>query len=315
MLPLAALFYCLSAIRRWAYRSGILPVVQLPLPVVVVGNISVGGVGKTPLVIYLVQQLRARGHSPGVVSRGYGGDGKPALVGAAADPARVGDEPVLIQRRCGCPVVVGRDRIAAARTLLAAWPDTTVIISDDGLQHYRLSRQVELAVVDQRGMMNGWLLPAGPLRETPSRLTKVDAVVGNGTTSAPLQDLAVPFFCMQPRPGEFYALGEPTRRPASADFQGQRVHAVAGIGSPQRFFDQLAAMGISAQAHAFPDHHAYVADELSFDGTCILTTEKDAVKLLHLNLPLPVWVLPIDVEIAPDLAEFVVEKLHGFPPA
>ena len=319
LLPLAAVFFCLSAIRRWTYSSGLLRVASLPVPVVIVGNISVGGVGKTPLVIHLLEQLKARGYQPGVISRGYGGSGQGGEVLLDANPAEVGDEPLLIRRRADCPVVVGIDRVKAAQTLLAIAPQTTVIVSDDGLQHYALPRQIAIAVLDERGLMNGWLLPAGPLRETARRLRHVDAIVGNGLSSPPLACGDVAFFRMEVRAHEFYALSDMQRRVTSTNWQNKVVHAVAGIGAPERFFRQLEKLGISASCHPFPDHHNYTAAELDFDGDAILTTEKDAVKLAGLKLNLPVWVLPITAMLEPNLADFIVAKLmeknRGFPPA
>ena len=319
LLPLAAVFFCLSAIRRRAYSSGLLRVASLPVPVVIVGNISVGGVGKTPLVIHMVEQLKARGYQPGVITRGYGGSGRGGEVLPDADPAEVGDEPLLIRRRADCPVVVNIDRVKAAQHLLAIAPQTTVIVSDDGLQHYALPRQIEIAVLDERGLMNGWLLPAGPLRETARRLRQVDAIVGNGLSSPPLACGDVAFFRMEVHAQEFYALSDMQRRVTSTNWQNKVVHAVAGIGTPERFFRQLENLGISASPHAFPDHHNYTAAELDFDGEAILTTEKDAVKLAGLKLNLPVWVLPITATLAPNLADFIVAKLmeknRGFPPA
>ena len=291
----------------------------LPVPVVIVGNIASGGVGKTPLVIHLVQQLRNRGHQPGVISRGYGGQGRGGAVSDDADPNLFGDEPLLIRRRTACPVVVNRDRVAAARQLLALAPDTTVIISDDGMQHYALPRQLEIAVVDTRGFMNGWLIPAGPMRETRDRLLHVDALVGNSIGPETFSCCAVPFFQMSIRAVDFYALGDVQRRVTSTNWQGKKIHAVAGIGVPERFFQQLKTLGIVSTDHSFPDHHDYCAADLDFDGDAILTTEKDAVKLLCLVVRLPVWVLPIDAVLAPDLASFIVKKLveknRGFPSA
>ena len=319
LLPLAAVFFCLTSIRRWAYSTGIFRVAKLLVPVVVVGNITVGGVGKTPLVIHLVEQLKARGHQPGVISRGYGGAGQGGEVHADSDAAQVGDEPLLIRRRANCPVVVGTDRVKAARKLLEIAPLTTLIISDDGLQHYFLPRVFEIVVIDERGLMNGWLIPAGPLRETTQRLQKVDAIVGNGLSAPPCDCDAVPFFQMTMNAAEFYAINDAGRRVTSANWRDKKVHAIAGIGAPERFFNQLKKLGIESINHAFPDHHRYTAEELDFDGDAILTTEKDAVKLAHLKINLPVWILPIDAALAPSLADFIVEKImeknRGFPPA
>ena len=355
LLPLVAVFFCLSTIRRWAYLVGMLRTANLPVPVVIVGNLTVGGVGKTPLLISLVEQLKQRGYQPGVIARGYGGSRQGGEVPVAGDPEQFGDEPVLIRLRTGCPVVVGRDRVGAARQLLQIAPETNVIISDDGLQHYALPRQVEIVVIDDRGFMNGWLMPAGPMRETAARVLSVDAIVGNGVSVPPCEIAEVPFFQMTMKAGEFYALEDIGRRvtstnlraalslspsvplpqgaregigasgagsngrATSTNWQALKLHAVAGIGSPNRFFKQLTQSGIVATSHPFPDHHAYTAEELDFDGDAILTTEKDAVKLRRLTLRLPVWVMPIDACVQPNLADFVVKKLveknRGFSPA
>ncbi|MBK7686197.1 MAG: tetraacyldisaccharide 4'-kinase [Rhodocyclaceae bacterium] len=319
LLPLVAVFFCLASIRCWAYSAGIFRIATLLVPVVVVGNITVGGVGKTPLVIHLVEQLKARGHHPGVISRGYGGVGQGGEVHADDNAAQVGDEPLLIRRRANCPVVVGADRVQAARRLLEIAPLTTLIISDDGLQHYALPRTLEVMVVDERGFMNGWLLPAGPLRETARRLQEVDAIVGNGVSVPPCDCAAVPFFQMTMNAGDFYAIDDARRRVTSTNWHDKEVHAVAGIGAPERFFNQLRSLGIEAVNHAFPDHHRYTAEDIDFDGDAILTTEKDAVKLAHLKVNLPVWILPIDAVLAPSLADYIVAKLmeknRGFPPS
>ncbi|MBK9520133.1 MAG: tetraacyldisaccharide 4'-kinase [Rhodocyclaceae bacterium] len=317
LLPLAAVFFCLTAVRRKAYSSGLLRVASLPVPVVVVGNINSGGTGKTPLVINLVDHLKRHGHKPGVISRGYGGRGQGGVVLDGADPTMFGDEPLLIRARTSCPVVVNRNRVEAAKLLLQHAPETTVIISDDGMQHYALPRQIEIAVVNAHGFMNGWLLPAGPMRESMSRLRNVDAVVGNGINASELGSSAVPFFQMNIRAGNFFALHDRQRRVTSTNWHGKKVHAVAGIGHPERFFQHLKALDIVSTDHAFPDHHDYRAEELDFYGDAILTTEKDAVKLARLSLGLPVWVLPIDAVLEPNLADFIVKKLveknRGFP--
>jgi tetraacyldisaccharide 4'-kinase len=326
LLPLAGLFVVLRTLRRWLYRSGWLSVVYLPVPVVVIGNITVGGVGKTPLVVFLAQRLASLGWRPGIVSRGYGvggagGDGV-RDVQLNDDPQRVGDEPLLLRNRCACPVVVGADRVAAAQHLLATHPETQVILSDDGLQHYRLGRRVEIAVTSTESEMNGWPLPAGPMRESRARLNEVDAIVSStsavpaaGHFMSPEPTFSAPHFMMTTLFGDLYLLADPARKAAATDLAGLRLHAVAGIGNPQRFFRQLDRLALVAENHAFPDHHAYLAADLAFAGDAILTTEKDAVKLARLSLALPVWVLPMDVSVEPDLALTVVEKLNGRPPA
>ncbi len=302
--------------RRGGYRIGLLRSERMPVPVVIVGNITVGGSGKTPLVIHLALALRKLGRRPGIVSRGYrGGSAGVTEVLADSDPAVLGDEPVLLARRSGCPVFVGRDRPAAARALLAAHPECDLILTDDGLQHYRLQRDVELAVFDQRGVMNGWCLPAGPLREPVSRLTQVDAVVINGSAVSPAPTVDRPLFRMSLLGEKFHRLDDPRIECSPADLAGRNLHAVAGIGAPERFFEQLRSMRLSFTANTFPDHHDFSATDLDYAGDAILTTEKDAVKLARLSLPLPVWVLPVTAEVSPDLAAFVLETLNGRPPA
>jgi tetraacyldisaccharide 4'-kinase len=308
LLPAGVLFFFLVVLRRRFYRLGILKSVRLPVPVVVIGNITAGGSGKTPLALWLIEELKRRGRNPGVISRGYGGDAVGVRKVSDGDtPAAVGDEPLLISRRARCPVFVGRDRVAAGRALLSEHPECDVVVCDDGLQHYRLARDVEIALVDRRGFWNGWPLPAGPLREPGSRLRSVDALVANGWNG----DAG---FRMRLVGDRFELLGRAGHGATPSELAGKRLHAVAGIGEPQRFFDHLSALGLSFEAHAFPDHHAYVASDLAFDGDAILTTEKDAVKFDGLTT-LPVWVLPVTATVMPDLAQFILERIDGRPPA
>ena len=280
LIPLSWLFSLLSTLRRALYKTGIFRRQHLAVPVIIVGNISVGGTGKTPLVIWLTQQLIAHGWQPGIISRGYGGNtSTPQAVTAHSDPQMTGDEPCLLAQRLPCPVWTGRDRPAAGRALLAAHPDINIIISDDGLQHYALARDVEIAVIDSvRGFSNARLLPAGPLREPINRLQQVDAVVINQTGIAhpgiPTLRHAYPMNLSGP---SFHNLRHPEQRAVAADFSRQKIHAVAGIGHPQRFFEQLEAMGINIITHAFPDHYPYQVSDLNFPGIIIMT-EKDAVK-------------------------------------
>jgi tetraacyldisaccharide 4'-kinase len=315
LLPVSLLFGALVALRRALYRAGLLHREFLPVPVVVVGNITVGGTGKTPLVIHLALALRALGRHPGIVSRGYRGGPHVAEVTLGGDPGAVGDEPLLLARRSACPVFVGRDRTAAGRALLASYPECDVILADDGLQHYGLARNVEIAVFDERGVMNGWLLPAGPLREPILRLTEVDVVVLNGIAVSPAPTLSCPVYGMRLVGERFHRLNDPLIQCSASDLAGKKLHAVASIGAPQRFFDRLNEMKLSCVGHTFPDHHSYCEEDMAFAGDAILTTEKDAVKLARLSLPLPVWVLPVTAEVSPDLAAFVLEKLNGRPSA
>ncbi len=280
----------------------------------VVGNISVGGTGKTPLVVHLAQALQQLGRRPGIVSRGYRGNATDIVaVRTDSDPNTVGDEPVLLARRSGCAVFVGRDRVAAARALLAANPDCDVILADDGLQHYRLERDVEISMFDPRRLLNGWMLPAGPLREPMSRLDQVDAVVVNHLAVSPAPTFERPTFVMRLQYGRFYRLENPLITCEASDLAGKALHAVAGIGEPERFFDLLRKIGLSFAEHAFADHYRFRDEDLVYSGDAILTTEKDAVKLAHLSLSLPVWVMPVSAEVSPDLAVFVLEKLNGLP--
>jgi tetraacyldisaccharide 4'-kinase len=312
LLPVGWMFFVLVALRRAAYRLGLIPSERLPVPVVVVGNIIAGGAGKTPLTLWLAQQLTALGRKPGIVSRGYGRETTGVLevkVGAGGTAVvAVGDEPLLLARRANCPVFVGRDRASAARALLAAYPDCDLILCDDGLQHYRLQRDVEIAVIDRRGLMNGWPLPAGPLREPVQRLQAVDALVLNDTASVPA--LGKPAFRMKLEGARFYRLNDPGQTSEVSGLAGGKLHAVAGIGEPQRFFDHLTALGLCCETHAFPDHYRYASADLNFHGDAILMTEKDALKCAGLTA-LPIWVLPVEAHIEPDLARFVLEKIDG----
>ncbi|HRF06242.1 tetraacyldisaccharide 4'-kinase [Accumulibacter sp.] len=323
LFPLSWLFGTLAGLRRWLYRCGVLRTQRLPVPVIIVGNLTVGGSGKTPLVLWLVERLRAAGWRPGIISRGYGGSGEGVrAVAAGASPALIGDEPLLLARRSGVPVFVGRDRAAAGQALLAAHAECDVIVSDDGLQHYRLQRTAEVVVFDGRGAGNGWLLPAGPLREPLRRLAGVAAVVWNGCREAGVVDAAeaCPQFEMRLLGQRFVAAGGLAGRPAdscdAASLRGRKLYALAGIGDPGRFFAQLQALGLEFEAHPFPDHHPYVAAELAFAGDgVLLMTEKDAVKCAPIVTG-EAWVLPVEAVISgtpggAGLFETILEKLNG----
>jgi tetraacyldisaccharide 4'-kinase len=303
LLPLAGVFGLVVGLRRLLYRLGVLRSTGFPVPVVVVGNISVGGTGKTPLVIWLTEYLRGRGWRPGLVSRGYGGGARhwPQQVRGDSDPASVGDEAVLLARRGGCPVCVGPDRPAAVAALLAH-SDCDIVISDDGLQHYALRRDLEIAVIDGvRRFGNGWLLPAGPLREPRRRLRSVDLVVVNGAEPHRGE------YAMRLRRPEVVPLAGQGGPEPLGRFAGQAVHGVAGIGNPERFFDLLRAQGIVVLAHAFPDHHRFRAEDLVFEDPelPVLMTEKDAVKCRRFAAANH-WVVRVDAE--PDAA--FVDRLN-----
>jgi tetraacyldisaccharide 4'-kinase len=313
LLPIAAMFGCTVALRRALYRAGVFPSYRVPVPVIVVGNITAGGTGKTPLVLWLCDFLRAHGYTPGIVSRGYGGRGHTTAVRENASPEVAGDEPVLLAQRSRCPVWIGRDRVAAARALIATNPGCNVIVSDDGLQHYRLQRDVEIAVIDgSRGTGNGLPLPAGPLRESTARLANVDAVVVTGNSVPP--DAGAATFAMTLEGNGFRNLLNPAFHQEAGAFHGKRVHAIAGIGNPMRFFDHLQALGLSFAAHAFPDHYAYSQADLDFrDADAIIMTEKDAIKCLRFARENH-WVLPVDARVDTALGRLILEKMktrHG----
>jgi tetraacyldisaccharide 4'-kinase len=310
LLPASLLFRAVVAIRRRAYRARLVSSARLPVPVIVVGGIAAGGVGKTPLTRALAEALAARGWRPGIVSRGYGGDDAgPRAVTLGDDPARVGDEPLLLSAT-DLPVWIGRDRVAAARSLLAAHPECNVIVSDDGLQHYALGRDFEIAAIDgARGLGNGYLLPAGALREPRSRLSEVDAVVTLGASASAASSGDGRETTMWHEPLSWRNLVDAG---VVADASRWRtVHAIAGIANPRRFFDLIRGLGISAVCHGFPDHHRYRREEIAFAGAdAILMTEKDAVKCKAFA-DARCWYLPIRARIDPALLDRVERKLRG----
>ncbi len=308
LLPIAALYSVLSTLRRYAYGCGALSVQQVSVPVVVVGNITAGGTGKTPLTLWLAQFLRDHGKHPAIISRGYGANRTdPRAVPVGSTASAYGDEPCLLARRAGCPVWVGADRAATARALLEAHPETDVIISDDGLQHYRLARDFEIAVIDGAlGLGNGWPLPAGPLREPASRLDSVNAVVVNGDNVA---DAFPQALTMHLEGGEFRNLRNPGLTVTAAHFRNRRVHAVAGIGNPQRFFAHLQRLGVECVAHPFADHHAFVATDLQFtDADDVVMTEKDAVKCTAFATENH-WALVVNAVIDTRLGDMILARL------
>jgi len=323
-LPFTLVFRLIVAIRRRLFRWGVLPKWRARVPVVVVGNITVGGTGKTPLVIAIVELLKAKGWNPGVVARGYGRVprreqdplGVVRVYPELATPEHFGDEPVLIARRAEVPVFVSPDRPAAARSLLEAHPEVNVIVSDDGLQHYALARDVEIAVVDgERLYGNGLMLPSGPLREPVSRLAEVDAIVMNIAGGAgALADAAPgpPRFPMRFEAERFMSVSGREERSVS-EFalaaRGHAVHALAGIGNPDRFFDHLARLGVNARRHAFPDHHLFQPSDLKIPGAeAIVMTEKDAVKCAAFA-DARAWFLRIGAKLPPDFEEFLLSRL------
>ena len=292
LMPLSWLYRGVSALRRTVYASNLLNVYRAPVPVIVVGNITVGGTGKTPLVIWLARKLRDYGFKPGIVARGYRGAARswPQQVRADSDAVAVGDEALLLARRTGLPVAVGPQRSADIAALLKH-ADVDIIVCDDGLQHYALARDLEIAVLDGvRRYGNGQCLPAGPLREPQARLAEVDLVVTNGLA-------ARGEFAMRYLAGDVHRVGHEQERVALADFAGKQVHAVAAIGNPDSFFALLKRNGLRITQHVFADHHLFTRDDLAFDdGLPVIMTEKDAVKCEHFNDD-RLWYVPIDVEL------------------
>jgi tetraacyldisaccharide 4'-kinase len=288
LTPLSLFYRLVVWLRRNAYRSGILSSYRLAKPVIVVGNLTAGGTGKTPLVAWLAGYLMQKGFRPGIVARGYGGKASswPQQVRPDSDPGIVGDEAVMLAEITGCPMAVAPNRVAAARELLDH-SDCDVIISDDGLQHYALQRDLEIAVIDGvRRFGVGFLLPAGPLREPLRRLREVDLVVVNGLAGRgeyPMRLLT----------GKARGLGAPHQQRELGDFRGQSVHAVAGIGNPARFFQALQQHGMRVEEHAFPDHHRFQAADIQFgDDRPVFMTEKDAVKCRQFACGKE-WVVPV----------------------
>ena len=309
LFPLGLLYRWLADLRRWMYRLGIRSVHTLPVPVIVVGNLTVGGTGKTPLVIWLAGELERRGFRVGIISRGYRGNAKnwPQFVDGSTDPALVGDEPVLLARATNRPVSVGPDRVEAARVLLAR-EAIDVLLADDGLQHHALGRVMEVVVVDgERGLGNGFCLPAGPLRERRERLARAGAVVVNGgdwSGGSERNDV----FRARLRAQTLYQLAGPARKTLQ-EFRGTRVHAVAGIGHPARFFRMLEQAGVRVLAHPLPDHAPIAGADLRFDDSRpVLVTEKDAVKcrrIAHDDL----WCVPVALAFETGAAQRLMARV------
>lgn len=306
LLPLSWLYRLIILLRRQAYRVGIFKQLSLPVPVIVVGNISVGGSGKTPFVIWLARYLKQQGWRPGIISRGYGGKAEhyPCNVHQHSLASEVGDEPLLIHRRTQCPVVVAADRLAAGKQLLAE-NDCNIIITDDGLQHYRLQRDLEIVILDKnRGLGNQACLPAGPLRESTSRLQTVNFIIHHGEGSN--ADLTMQLQIQQ----AIQLQKEITQKPL-CEFSNTPVHVVAGIGHPQRFFDQLQQQfGLTVIPHAFADHHRYTAADFQFaEPYPILMTEKDAVKCQAFATN-NMWYVPAEAQLSPSLGPEIDKKLR-----
>lgn len=319
--PAEWLFRILARRRRQQYLDGHKNVWQAPVPVIVVGNISVGGTGKSPLVIWLIETLRAQGYKPGVVSRGYGAKPPtlPYQVVETSSASEAGDEPLMLVRRTQVPLVIDPDRPAAARYLLEH-NDCDLIISDDGMQHYALGRTVEIAVIDgQRGFGNGRCLPEGPLREPLERLAEVDLIIINRTDAhtAPLNlsaSVLANTYSMSLQPVGFQSLAGDNVVPMANWKQGKQVNVVAAIGNPARFYRTLEGLGFELNRRAFPDHHQFVAQDLQFSVNApLVMTEKDAVKCDHIQLD-NAWFLQVAAEPENGFAERLTERLRSFTP-
>ena len=318
-LPMAWLFQAVTGLRKnilqRRYQGK-----AFQVPVVIIGNINIGGTGKTPLIISLARQLAAKGIKTGIVSRGYGGNSgpQPMSVLATSQVEQCGDEALLMARRTACPVVVCADRVAAVDHLIAA-NDVDVILSDDGLQHYRLHRDMEIVVIDeQRGLGNGCCLPAGPLRESPRRLNSVDGIVINGlarngafqNSLANFEALSAQTYSMTLKPSQFTNLVSGEVISTEQWCHGQSVHAVAGIGNPERFRETLSALGLKPQLHSFPDHHLFAGADINFDDDWpVVMTAKDAVKCESLNNG-DCWFLDVEAVIPSELIQMISDKIH-----
>lgn len=300
LVPFCWLYSAVVTCRTYLYQSGLLHAYPVPAPVIIIGNITVGGTGKTPLTIWLAKALKERGFSPGIISRGYRGNvgSTPVVASPDSNPDIVGDEAILLAAESGCPVVVHPERVAAATKAIGIGAD--VIIADDGLQHYRLARDFEIAVIDgHRGFGNGRLLPAGPLREKPARLDAVDKVVVQRKAKQPRQVLRR---SSDRRPVYFDLKPTSIRRLDGsetcdlANFAGRQVHAVAGIGNPDRFFQLLESFGMIVKRHPLPDHAKISPGDISFgDDIAVVMTGKDAVKCRFPEAG-QCWCVDVDVE-------------------
>ncbi|OQW95673.1 MAG: tetraacyldisaccharide 4'-kinase [Beggiatoa sp. IS2] len=312
LAPLGGMFCTMARIRRMVYQYRLLKSQRLAVPVIIVGNLTVGGTGKTPLVIWLGRFLRQQGYQPGIISRGYGGKAQqwPQPVTPTSDPNLVGDEPILLARQSGCPVAVAPKRGVAAQFLLEQY-SCNIIISDDGLQHYALQRDIEIAVVDDiRRYGNQRCLPAGPLREPLSRLKQIDLVVTKGAALKHEYSMRYDIKALR-KVSDDSVVMQPLSR-----LRGMKVHVVAGIGHPTKFFNRLKDQGLKLHFHEFPDHHCYTATDLQFnDDHPVIMTEKDAVKCQSFARDHH-WYLPIEANLPTPFGERLLRllkerKLHG----
>lgn len=305
--PLSLVYWVLFTVKRGAYTLGVFSTFRAPIPVIVVGNLTVGGTGKTPLVVYLVQELRRQGYKPGVISRGYGGNAPqyPYHVQVSSPVAESGDEPALIVRRTNVSMVVGADRRASIELLLEL-EDIDVVISDDGLQHFALGRDIELCLLDATSPNeNSCLLPAGPYREPLSRLQSVDLIVEHGLSYDAAGRYSMNLEASQPRKVPF---NEPVTE-GVFDIN-RRFHAVAGIGNPQRFFNTCRDLGYDFSEHSFADHHTFSVADIDFSDGQVLMTEKDAVKC-RAFADSRHWYLPVDAKLSDEFNSQLASLLNA----
>ncbi|NQY51115.1 MAG: tetraacyldisaccharide 4'-kinase [Piscirickettsiaceae bacterium] len=304
--PLSTLFRIATTLLQLCYKSEIFKRYSIPIPVIIIGNINIGGTGKTPLVIWLARQLQRYGFKPGIISRGYGSMPKryPLLVSKDSDPADVGDEPVIIARHIDCPIAISPKRIKASTALIKHF-NCNLIISDDGLQHYAFNRNIEIVVVDaERTFGNEYCLPSGPLREPISRLKYIDFLVYNGEYSNYLFDITISAV-------KAINLTDTSIQKGLVDFSGQDAHGIAGIGNPKRFFNLLNELGINVIPHEFNDHHYFQSTDINFDDDkMVLMTEKDAVKCQYFA-SYNMWYVPIKAAVSGKLNQRIIQKLAG----
>ena len=301
LMPLSLIYYLLSSLRRLAYRLGLKRSRRLPVTTIVVGNITLGGNGKTPIVVALYQLLRDRGYQPAIITRGYksGNEHRVQILHDGITDNAAGDEANMMSEICRCPIGVGSNRIASATQILEQYPATDIILADDGLQHYALKRDIEIAVCRYLSLGNGLMLPAGPLREPRARLQQVDITIDRDSDQV-IESL-----------GEVWNLSDPDRRRHISEFQGRQVHALAGIGFPEIFFASLTQMGIDVIEHEFPDHYEFSAQDLNLKPELpILVTHKDAVKLRGLARE-SIWVVPLSIELSDDLTSQLMQLLES----
>ncbi len=310
-LPLSLLVCALASIKRKAYERGLFKASRVNAIVIVVGNLSVGGTGKTPLVAYIAKLLSKQGYRPGIISRGYKGSAHhwPQNVSPESNPLEVGDEPVMLASLTGCPVVAGPDRARSAQQLINQ-NNCDVILSDDGFQHLKLARDINILVFDatlDNGLGNRWCLPSGPLRESASARRAADMEVFHGIAPTSNHDTA---YTMTLVPGETYALKDKAIAPMNLLTQ-QPLHAVAGIGAPARFFDSARELGLNILEQPFDDHHLYTAEDLQFnDDYDVITTQKDAIKLAHIETRRTIWVLPVQASPGTNFDTDLLGKLR-----